>query len=77
MRELKKASSTWVHDEIGDKPFRWQEGYGAFTVSANARERVQAYIANQKKHHQKRTFREELIELFELAGVEYDTQYLE
>src|SRR5258706_16402439 len=39
MRELKKASSVWVHEEIGEA-FAWQEGYAAFTVSAPAREGV-------------------------------------
>jgi putative transposase len=40
MRELKKASSLWVHKEIGLHAFAWQEGYAAFTVSATAREAV-------------------------------------
>jgi REP element-mobilizing transposase RayT len=40
MRELKKASSMWVHEEIGFRRFAWQEGYAAFTVSATARESV-------------------------------------
>ena len=31
MRELKKASSTWVHKEAGLRAFAWQEGYAAFT----------------------------------------------
>ena len=38
MRKLKKASSLWVHETIGLPSFVWQEGYGAFTVSATARE---------------------------------------
>ncbi len=45
MRELKKASSIWVHDVMGDIGFTWQEGYSAFTVSATAREAVVKYIA--------------------------------
>lgn len=32
LREIKAVSSRWVHDEIGEKTFAWQEGYGAFTV---------------------------------------------
>ena len=47
MRELKKASSAWVHDEIGTR-FGWQEGYAAFTVSPSARPEVQSYIAGRK-----------------------------
>ena len=77
MRELKKASSIWVHDELGSAAFAWQEGYGAFTVSPSARGRVCGYIANQESHHRTQTFREELIELLERAGVEYDPRYLD
>ena len=77
MRELKKASSVWVHQEIGEKGFAWQEGYGAFTVSPNARDHVRAYIAGQEEHHRVRTFREELVELLERAGVEYEPKYLD
>src|SRR5271170_8527133 len=43
LRELKKASSVWIHEEIGNRSFAWQEGYAAFTVSATAREAVQKY----------------------------------
>src|SRR2546423_6952347 len=60
LRELKKASSIWVHQEIGDRSFSWQEGYAGFTVSATARDWVLRYIANQEEHHQKLSFREEL-----------------
>jgi putative transposase len=35
LRELKAVSSGWVHNEIGLRGFAWQEGYGAFTVSAS------------------------------------------
>jgi len=77
MRELKKASSAWVHEEIRNRQFAWQEGYAAFTVSATARERVRRYIANQAAHHRKRSFREELVELLAKAGVEYDPRYLD
>lgn len=79
MRELKKASSVWVHDEIGVKAFAWQEGYAAFTVSASARNAVQRYIANQEEHHKDKakTFRDELVEILDKAGVEYDPKYLD
>jgi hypothetical protein len=44
LRELKSVSSGWVHDEIGLPEFAWQEGYGAFTVTASQREAVRRYI---------------------------------
>ncbi len=77
MRELKKNSSTWVHNEIGFAKFAWQEGYGGFTVSPPARDGVKLYIANQEKHHRKQIFREELVGLLEQAGIEYDEKWLD
>jgi putative transposase len=77
MRELKKASSTWVRDELEQRSFAWQEGYAAFTVSASARDPVVKYIANQPEHHRQRSFRDELIELLERAKIQYDPQYLD
>ena len=77
MRELKKASSIWVHEEIGFRRFAWQDGYAAFTVSATARESVRRYIANQQEHHRLKTFRDEVIEMLEKAGVSYDPKYLD
>jgi putative transposase len=77
MRELKKASSLWVHETIGLPSFAWQEGYGAFTVSATARDQVKQYIANQAEHHRVKTFREELEELLQRAGIEYEDKWLD
>ena len=77
MRELKKSSSAWVHNKMGHAGFVWQEGYGAFTVSPTARSGVRQYIANQEEHHRKRTFREELVDLLEQAGAEYDEKWLD
>ena len=58
MRELKKAASVWVHEQIGLPTFAWQEGYAAFTVSPPARPAVQRYIATQEEHHRAKTYRE-------------------
>jgi putative transposase len=77
MRELKKASSVWMHTEGGEPGFAWQEGYAAFTVSATARDAVKRYIANQPEHHRVLSFREELIEMLDKAGIEYDEKYLD
>jgi len=77
MRELKKASSAWVHEEIGQRNFACQEGYAAFTVSATVREAVRKYISSQEEHHRLKSFREEFVELLEKAGVEYDSRYLD
>ena len=72
LRDLKKASSMWVHREIAFPNFAWQEGYAAFSVSATIRDLVQGYIAQQESHHQKISFREELLELLDRAEIDYD-----
>jgi REP element-mobilizing transposase RayT len=77
MRELKKASSVWVHNEIGLASFAWQEGYAAFTVSSTARPAVRRYIANQEAHHNRQSLRDKLIALLKRAGVAYDPKYLD
>ena len=76
MRDVKRASSAWVHETVQDKQFEWQDGYGAFSVSASLLERVKRYITNQEAHHRKKTFQEEYIELLKASGVEYDERYL-
>lgn len=77
MRELKKTSSVWVHEQIGLRNFAWQEGYAAFTVSATSREAVRQYISTQEEHHRVRPFREELVAMLRKAGIEYDPKYLD
>jgi putative transposase len=77
MRELKKASSVWVHDQIGLRRFGWQEGYAAFTVSPTARPAVKGYIARQAEHHRTQDSRAELVEMLSQAGVHFDPRYFE
>ena len=76
LREIKRPSSQWVHETLGVAEFAWQEGYGAFTVSASGIVAVKRYILRQQEHHQKKTFQEEYVELLQRSGVEYDERYL-
>ncbi|HAV61861.1 MAG TPA: IS200/IS605 family transposase [Verrucomicrobiales bacterium] len=76
IRDLKANSSGWVHKETGDPAFAWQEGYGAFTVSAQLTGQVREYIAKQEEHHRVRTFQEEYVEFLKRGMVEYDERYL-
>ena len=77
MRELKKSASKWVHETIDYPPFEWQDGYAVFSVSPTGRESVAKYIENQKEHHRKESFREELIFMLKKAGIEFDPKYLD
>ena len=35
LREIKSGSSRWIHDEVHNRMFGWQDGYGAFTVGSS------------------------------------------
>ena len=77
MRTLKANSSGWMHDVFPDaKDFSWQNGYGAFSVSASQVQVVSNYIANQEEHHKKRSFRDEFIDLLRAHKIEFDEKYL-
>ena len=77
LQKLKSNSSKHFNEESGlIRKFAWQEGYGAFTVSPNQTEGVIRYIQNQESHHRKETFQKEYVRMLDLAGVEYDPEYL-
>jgi putative transposase len=62
VRHLKGASAYAINHMNGsDGQFKWQEGYGALSVSEHSLETVMAYAANQKQHHKDRT----MIEVYE------------
>jgi putative transposase len=72
---LLKANSSKLIGEQGMK-FSWQEGYGAFSVSASNLDQVTRYIRNQAVHHRKTSFEDEFRALLRKHGVEYDPKYL-
>lgn len=74
---IKGGSSKWIHDTFPQyKKFEWQDGYGAFSVSASQVRRTIAYIQNQREHHRKRNFQEEFLKLLDKHGVAYDLRYV-
>ena len=76
VREVKSESSRWVHETRSMRDFRWQRGYGVFSVSHSSTEDVRAYILGQAQHHAKRDFRSEFLRLLDLHEVEYDERYV-
>ncbi|HEY3414980.1 MAG TPA: IS200/IS605 family transposase [Armatimonadota bacterium] len=74
---LKGGSSHWIRQNIPSaEGFAWQEGYGAFSVSPNARNTVIAYIRGQEEHHKLRSFQDEYLRPLVDSGVEFDERYV-
>ena len=76
VREVKKSSNEFIRQELECAAFSWQEGYGAFSYSHSALDNVIAYIANQKEHHKKQTFKDEYTEFLKKFQIEYKNEYL-
>ncbi len=76
LRDIKADSSGWVHKTVGKKKFGWQSGYLGLTVSPSQIEAVKNYIFNQERHHRRKTFKEEYLELLRLSGIDYDERFI-
>jgi REP element-mobilizing transposase RayT len=77
LRDLKANATGWMHDVFPSlKDFSWQRGYGAFTVSQLNVEEVRRYIARQKEHHRRVSFRDEFIQFLRANGIEFDERFI-
>lgn len=71
---IKANSSRWASEK--GRKFVWQQGYGAFSVSASVIPVVVRYIQNQEEHHKKMDFETEFVALLKKHGVEFDPKYV-
>ncbi|PCE63497.1 IS200/IS605 family transposase [Sediminicola luteus] len=77
VRDIKANSSKWINERrLVSGEFRWQTGFGAFTVGQRGLKKVIAYIENQEEHHKRKKFRKEYEEFLKTYGVDYDSDYL-
>jgi putative transposase len=77
VEEVKTGSSKWMKIDGPRIPdFYWQGGYATFSVSQSNVEAVKRYIEKQEQHHHKMTFQDELRELLQRHGVEFDERYV-
>jgi REP element-mobilizing transposase RayT len=77
LRDLKSNATGWMHDVFPSlEDFSWQRGYGAFTVSHSNVDEVRHYIARQKEHHHRVSFRDEFVSFLKANGIRYDDRYL-
>jgi putative transposase len=77
LEELKKSSSKWMKQQDASlRLFKWQDGYGAFTIGQSNVATLKRYIESQKAHHRRRSFEDELRGLLKKYQVEYDERYI-
>lgn len=77
LEEIKKNSSKWIKTK-NEKYFNfyWQDGYGIFSVNPSEVDVVVNYILNQKEHHEKISFQDELRAFLKKYEVDFDEKYI-
>ena len=77
VRDIKANSSKWINEKrLVYGKFQWQEGFGAFSYAHTQLDTIIAYINNQEKHHQQKTFKDEYLDMLQKFNVEYDEKFL-
>ena len=77
VRDIKANSSRFINEKRWIRGrFSWQEGFGGFSYSRSQIDAVIRYIRDQQRHHMRRTFREEYLELLRKFQIEFDERYI-
>ncbi|MGN7785146.1 IS200/IS605 family transposase [Niabella sp. 22666] len=77
VRDVKANATSFINDKRWiEGHFEWQRGFGAFSYSESQVNAVVNYVLNQREHHEKKTFREEYIELLKEFDIDFDNKYL-
>ena len=77
MRDLKTSANKYMRENKEYFPLfeGWGKSYCALTYSILEKDNVINYIKNQKEHHTKVSFHDELLGLLKENGVEVDMRY--
>lgn len=76
VQSIKIQTTKFMKQHFACHLFAWQNGYGAFSYSKSFLPAVSSYIANQKIHHQKHTFDEEIQSVLAKAEIDFDEKYI-
>jgi REP-associated tyrosine transposase len=77
VEEIKTSTSKWIKTNGREfRGFSWQRGYAAFSIGQSNVETLKRYIHNQKEHHQRRTFQDELRKLLRAYQIPFDERYV-
>ncbi|MBS4013521.1 MAG: IS200/IS605 family transposase [Bacteroidetes bacterium] len=74
---VKRSSSLWINqNKFCNTKFKWQEGFGSFSVSMSQNKRVINYIERQKQHHKKETFIKEYKKILSAYEVDFNEEFI-
>jgi REP element-mobilizing transposase RayT len=77
VKTIKNSTSGWMKEQGSQyHNFYWQDGYAIYSVSPSEVDRILQYIANQKIHHAKKSFKSEYLDFLHQYNIEYDLKYV-
>jgi|ERR1044072_828578 REP element-mobilizing transposase RayT len=77
VREIKADSTNHINKQSWVRArFSWQEGYGAFSYGHSQLDTLIRYIQNQKKQHQRRSFKSEYLTLLSKFDIAFEEKYV-
>ena len=78
MKVLKTETSKWIKESgYFPKFLGWGSGYAVFSCSYEEKDEIINYIKNQKEHHRKVEFAEEIRTIFNKNNVKLNEKYFE
>ena len=77
IKEMKRCSSIYLKNERAKFPAfdGWSKSFAVFSYCNRDKEMIRNYIANQKEHHKKISFEDELRRLFEKESIPIREEY--
>jgi len=77
IKEIKTASNKWIMSSGNFPEFEsWAVGYCGISYSYKDKDMIVNYIKNQKIHHFKKSFEDELRDLLREMNIEFEEKYL-
>ena len=77
IKDIKTASSIWINSQdIYMGKFHWQDGYGAFSLGMSQLYNAVEYIHNQKEHHKRISFHDEMVAFLKKYNIDFDERFI-
>ena len=74
---IKRTSTAWMRkQDTRYSKFHWQNGYGAFSLSASHLDALITYIDQQKEHHRNLSFQDEYRAFLKKYSIDFDERYV-
>jgi REP element-mobilizing transposase RayT len=77
VKEVKRGSSIWINTKMPSlQDFRWQSGFGIFSIGFSQVPDVKRYIEDQVEHHHRISYQDEFRTLLNRYEIDDDERYV-